>query len=561
MKFARRTFDFVAAFAVIRGAAVGWDARGEGADPSKLAAVSIPLDATSVFRTVALTRGSYVGPLPPDTLSRHYLEQLGRAPPRTVFLFPVEVKSRLVAILYGDSGQKPVSQRRQSDLLLFCAGPSGRVPGAARPPQAARGPGRGGPRRRSLFAAPAPAAGLGWSPMAPGQLKGLGRAASTPGLVIADAERPPPDFAPILNRLTGPDAVGRARAIAELASAPEASSKVLAANFPGPTAWSRLPVVELPEADELGPIPGAIARLGRPGAQALAPLLDADDPDTRYFALLTAGNLPYPELVDGVLRGLFDLEPDLSSAARAAATHLRRLPRFDGAMRDLRQELAARDSIRRTLAARALGALRDKEAIEGLIGLTGSDDQMCAQAAAEALRDITKATLRPAAAAVDGLVGGEPRAPPRRLAGGRPAPPRARDPALGDRRARDDGRRQPRLPGRCAGERARGRGPPLGDRARARAALPPARVAAPGGRAGARPRCRRVEWPPLRDRLALSRHAVRLGASSAARSPRAPIRTSAASKRYRASASCATDERHAISRRVESSRYSVHSTR
>jgi hypothetical protein len=151
--------------------------------------------------------------------------------------------------------------------------------------------------------------------------------------------------------------------------------------------------MELPEADELGPIPAALARLGRPAAQALAPLLDSDDSDTRYMALLAAGNLPFPELVDGVLRGLFDFEPDISSAARAAATALRRLPRFDASMRDLRQELTSRDPLRRSLAARALGTLHDRESIDGLIGMTSSDDQMVAQAAAEALRDITKASF------------------------------------------------------------------------------------------------------------------------------------------------------------------------
>ncbi|HSP77224.1 MAG TPA: FrgA protein, partial [Myxococcaceae bacterium] len=193
-------------------------------------------------------------------------------------------------------------------------------------------------------------------------------------------------------RLTGPDAASRASAIAELARSPEASAKVLAQHFPGPTAWSRLPVDELPEADELGPIPGALSRLGRPAAQVLAPLLDSGDADTRYFALLTAGNLPYVELVDGVLRSLFDYEPDLSSAARVAAAALKHLPRLDAAKKDLRQELASRDPLRRSLAARALGTLHDRESIEGLINLTGNDDAMCAQAAAEALREVTRAT-------------------------------------------------------------------------------------------------------------------------------------------------------------------------
>jgi HEAT repeat protein len=62
-------------------------------------------------------------------------------------------------------------------------------------------------------------------------------------------------------------------------------------------------------------------------------------------------------------------------------------------MRDLRQELTNRDPLRRSLAARALGMLHDRESIEGLINLTGSDDEMCAEAAAEALREITRATF------------------------------------------------------------------------------------------------------------------------------------------------------------------------
>jgi len=400
LRFGRRTFDYVAAFAIVRGTAGGWEARGDGMTGEQLSQVSIPLDASSVFRTIAVTRGSYAGPLPPDALSKHYLELFGRQAPRAIFLYPVEVRGRLVALLYGDCGQKPISQRRMSDFMLFCQDlPSGfqelilfrkQRMTELRAPDLAEALGTS----PAVAPAPAPAvvAGLGWSPFF-GRASGtLGRAATMPPRVMSE-ERPPPDFAPLLKRLTGPDAAQRTGAMAELARTPEASARMLAANFPGPTAWSRLPVVDLPEADELGPIPAALSRLGRPAAQALAPLLDSADPDTRYFALLTAGNLAYVELVDGVLRGLFDFEPDISSAARVAASALRHLPRFDAAMRDLRQELTNRDPLRRSLASRALGSLHDREAIEGLINLTGSDDEMCAEAAAEALREITRATF------------------------------------------------------------------------------------------------------------------------------------------------------------------------
>ncbi|MCP3162780.1 FrgA protein [Myxococcus sp. QH3KD-4-1] len=404
LRFGRRTFDYVAAFAVLRGAAVGWDGRGEGMTGEGLAQVSVPLDASSVFRTVAVTRGSYAGPLPPDALTRHYLELFGRQTPRTVFLYPVEVKGRLVAILYGDCGQKPMSQRRLSDYILFCQDLSSafqelilfrkqRVT-EPRAPEEDISIDVDLPVASAPVPAPAVVAGLGWGPFFGRGTSGtIGRAAALPPRAQSQEERPPPDFAPLLRRLTGPDAAQRSNAMVELARSPEASARVLAQHFPGPTAWSRLPVVELPEADELGPIPAALSRLGRPAAQALSGLLDSQDADTRYFALLTAGNLPYVELVDGVLRGLFDLEPDISSAARVAAAALKQLPRLDSALRELRQELSSKDMMRRALAARALGTLHDREAVEGLIQLTSSDDEMCAQAAAEALREVTRMPL------------------------------------------------------------------------------------------------------------------------------------------------------------------------
>jgi Type II secretion system (T2SS), protein E, N-terminal domain/HEAT repeats len=405
LRYGRRTFDYLAAFAVVRGKAVGWDALGEGADRSRLQQLSVPLDVPSLFRTAALAHTAYAGPVPKDALTKDVLHTLRRAP-RTVFLHPVEVKGRLVAMVYGDRAGKPVSQRRLADFRLFCQELSGafsellvqrrqlasstQAPTPQAPAAVATPSPRPKPTTPPPLGEPRP---LGWAPSVRNAPDSLGRAITRPGLTKAEEARPPPDFRPLLEKLLGTDAAQRARAMAEMARTPEPAARVLAAAFPGPTAWSRVAVEELPEADELGPIPGALVRLGRHGADALATLLDAADPDTRYFALLCAGNTPFPEVVAGVLRGLFDLVPELSSAARLAARALRKLPRFTAAMPSLRQELAARDPMRRILAARALGALRDREAVEGLIGLTGSDDVLCAEAAAEALAEITRASF------------------------------------------------------------------------------------------------------------------------------------------------------------------------
>lgn len=367
LEYARRTFEYVGAFAVMRGAAVGWDARGDG-EVAAIRQLAIPLDAASVFRTVALTRGSYVGPLPPDALSQHYLALLGRLP-RTVFVWPVEVQSRLVAMLYGDCGARPISQRRLADFILFCQD----LPSAFHELILFR---KQNPRVPQEFAS---TSGIMPDP-------GYAQDGAS-GHAPADADW----FSGLITLLTGPDASERSMAMMELMKTPDASAQALATAFPGPTGWSRLPVVELPEPDELGPLPGALARLGQAGASAVAPLLDHSDSDTRYLALLTAGSLRYPDVVDGVLRGLFDYEPDISSAARAASAALRLLPHFQSRLPQLRQELASSDGLRRSLAARALGVLHDRQSIEALINLTGSDDDLCAQSSGDALKEITRA--------------------------------------------------------------------------------------------------------------------------------------------------------------------------
>ncbi len=46
-----------------------------------------------------------------------------------------------------------------------------------------------------------------------------------------------------------------------------------------------------------------------------------------------------------------------------------------------------------------LGVLHDRESIEGLINLIGSDDGLCAQDATEALNEITRAGLAKISAA------------------------------------------------------------------------------------------------------------------------------------------------------------------
>jgi Type II secretion system (T2SS), protein E, N-terminal domain len=351
LSFAEHTFEFSAFFAIHHGLALGRNVRAPGWTSEDIQKISLPLDVFSVFRTVMLSRGSYVGPPPPDAFTGFFLQKLGRTP-RIIFVFPIESRARVNLMLYGDGGSEPISQRKLSDYLLFC---------------------------QSL----------------PTALSRLARPNET-RLATRISNRPrahEQDFPDLFAQLTGPDVDERAVAMERLASAPPLFAPKLIAQFPGPTSWSRGVVSSLPDASELGPVPAAIVQMGAAGAAALAPLLDSVQLDVRYWAVLTAGNFPAADFIDGLRRALFDPNPDVASAARAAAKNFRSLPQFELVLRDLRRDLTTREGHRRARAAQALGVLHDREVIDGLIGLVGSDDLECAQAAAQALTEITKASF------------------------------------------------------------------------------------------------------------------------------------------------------------------------
>src|SRR5262249_6226530 len=69
LDFAEETFEFVAAFSVHHGMAWGREVRGPGWLREEIRRIVIPLDVFSVFRTVTLSRGSYIGPAPADAFS------------------------------------------------------------------------------------------------------------------------------------------------------------------------------------------------------------------------------------------------------------------------------------------------------------------------------------------------------------------------------------------------------------------------------------------------------------------------------------------------------------
>ncbi|MFN7135854.1 MAG: hypothetical protein ACK4N5_27565, partial [Myxococcales bacterium] len=332
-----------------------------GEPEPRIGQLSVPLDMTSVLRTVLMTRGRYLGPMPADPTSQQVLADLGRANPKVAFLYPVEVRERVVAILYADMREKPASDRRVAEFVVLAqqlgkrferllleqkrklpAPPPPKAeattawvhPPAATPatepielPKVLTVPappvnetkppaGTNVPRRH-------PAAGLDLPelqtsyPLTQSDRGTPSLHVQAPGAsrrpLAAGVSEPPAFALPSMSelfagvdRLLESNTAERARALAELARYPEVASAALVARFPGPLLRARLPIQELPLAEELGPIPAALVRMGPPAAQALRPLLEHPDIDIRYFALLTAGRMNAPELLAAVGQRIFD---------------------------------------------------------------------------------------------------------------------------------------------------------------------------------------------------------------------------------------------------------------
>ncbi len=312
LRFARRTFDFASIFALNHGHLQGWAALGSAETPS-LRDLSISLEEQSVFRAVALAMSRYVGPVPNDAETSRAISAMGQNP-HTIVVWPIEIQSKLVAMIYGDCSERALSEQGLSEFMLFCQ----EIP-------------------------------------------------------------------------TALTAVLLQKKQSDRRSNGAADTAALAQAFPGPTAWTKLPIVDLPSAEELGPIALVLTRLGREGAKAVAEILRSPDDLTRYLGLLTAGHLPFDEVVPGVVSNLFDFDSDVASAARAAAAALKHVPSLQTHIEVIRGELMGADRLKRSLAARALGTLRDRKSIPTLIDMVGSIDAMERYSAHASLKEISRA--------------------------------------------------------------------------------------------------------------------------------------------------------------------------
>ena len=169
----------------------------------------------------------------------------------------------------------------------------------------------------------------------------------------------------------------------------DAALAALAARLPGPLEILRRDLRALPPPAAHGPLIRAAIAAGPPIVPHLLELLHHPNPDVRFYAAYL-----FQELRDDRCTGMlatlaFDVSGDVRVIAMRVLETYSRAEHFPLGCAYVRARLDSDDRNERLYAARAVGTLRDVQAIGRLIDLLASKDRFIQEAAIESLCSIT----------------------------------------------------------------------------------------------------------------------------------------------------------------------------
>jgi len=116
LDFCAGRFTRSALFLVTQDKVVGFSGRGEGFDPARIRATSVGLDVPSIFSYFRMGSEFYYGPVPGLPANQLFYRGLGLPAPERVLLLPIQIKERLIALVYGDL---TATRREEPDVGLY----------------------------------------------------------------------------------------------------------------------------------------------------------------------------------------------------------------------------------------------------------------------------------------------------------------------------------------------------------------------------------------------------------------------------------------------------------
>lgn len=118
LRYALTRFRRAALLTVHPHGVFGWEALGD-LPRDAVRAFRLPKSERSVFGVVVDNRAHYIGTLQTWTANGTWVKTLGRQLPRSVAIFPILVRGRVVNLLYGDNGHGEHVESDVGELLIL----------------------------------------------------------------------------------------------------------------------------------------------------------------------------------------------------------------------------------------------------------------------------------------------------------------------------------------------------------------------------------------------------------------------------------------------------------
>lgn len=96
--------------------AKAWDAKCKGIENNIISDLKVSFGGPSIFLTVKNSEKPYYGEISGFPFDDDFLSRIGRKRPLNVLLFPVMLKTRMVAMLYADNGSKESPAERVEEI-------------------------------------------------------------------------------------------------------------------------------------------------------------------------------------------------------------------------------------------------------------------------------------------------------------------------------------------------------------------------------------------------------------------------------------------------------------
>lgn len=184
-------------------------------------------------------------------------------------------------------------------------------------------------------------------------------------------------------------AMGGGASVRELMQFGERALIRIAGRFPGPIDVFRRDLDSLPPPSAHGPLIRLTIQIGAAIVPHLLELMDHRSPNVRFYAAFVFQALRDDRCVTALSEHAFDADGDVRAIAMRVLETYSRSPEYAAAMTRVRRDLESDNRTRQLQATRAVGTLRDRQAVARLIELLASDDRYIQEAALESLCSIT----------------------------------------------------------------------------------------------------------------------------------------------------------------------------